>query len=160
MKGKYIVDIIRNGEVIDSFEVENLITKEGKAYLLKVGFTGAPPIANWYVGLKGSMINVSENDTAQTALGSNGTYAELTSYTSTTRVPYQSQWDNTINILTNQANVAIFEASADMTVNGFFIVSSGTKNSNTGILFSAVNFTNPKNLAQGDSLAIRYDVTI
>lgn len=54
LKGKFTIEHIRNGEVINKFEIENGITVEGKNFLLDVGFHGAAgpsKINTWYIGL-------------------------------------------------------------------------------------------------------------
>ena len=49
--GRFEVQHLRNGEVIDEFDVHNLVVNEGLDYLLDVMFHGVSPAGTWYIGL-------------------------------------------------------------------------------------------------------------
>ncbi len=158
LKGRYVVEIKRaNGEV-EVIEFDNVVTKEGKNYLLKAGVLGnETPITNWYIGLIGANVTPTENDKASTALGTNGSYSEVTAYTETARLAYAATFDAQNNRLINSANPATFTINANnTTIYGAFIVSSQAKQANTGILLSAGVFTSAKTLGVDDQINITY----
>ena len=54
VKGQFHIEHIRDGEVINRFDITNGITIEGKNFLLDVGFHGGDgpaKITAWYIGL-------------------------------------------------------------------------------------------------------------
>lgn len=160
LSGKFICEIYdRDGNLKESFEIPNVVTKEGKFYLLRAGVVGdISATYQWYMGLIGADVTPSENDTASSALGSSGNYQELTNYSATTRVLYNVVSDANSRSISNVANPASFDATATITVYGVFISSSSTKLSNSGVLLCAGRFTTPKQIASGESLIVRYTI--
>lgn len=158
LKGKYIMEIKRaNGEV-EVIEFDNVVTKEGKNYLLKAGVLGTEtPITGWYIGLIGTNIAPSEDDKASTALGAGGSYGEVVAYNEASRQPYNAIFDSANNRIINSTSPVSFTINANNTnIYGAFVVSSQVKNSNTGILLSAGVFSGVKVLGADDQITITY----
>lgn len=156
VKGRYLIEIIRDGKVIDREEVENVVTVEGRTYLLKAGVSGEQTPVSFYVGLIGADITPQETDTASTALGSTGSYGEVVSYNETDRPIYRAVASSAS--VSNAANPAQFTISANTTVYGAFITSTSAKQSNSGILLCAARFASPKTLAVNDVISITYAI--
>lgn len=151
----------KDGNIKDKFECENTVMLAAREYLLKVGLSNQlSPTTTWYVGIYGNNVTPNENDTAATALGSSGTYGEITAYSEATRRQYQGVWVQSDNGVSNKDNLALFTATSDITVYGTFIVSVSTKNSTSGLLFSAGKFATSKSLSANDVLAVKYVVKV
>lgn len=157
LKGSYVVECFRNGEKIWEECFSNVVTVEGRNNLLQVGIAKTEVPANWYVGLIGNDVTPTENDTASAVLGASGSYGEITSYTSQERLAYTATFGG--NSVSNASSPASFVFNANETVYGVFIASSSTKGSNSGVLLSAGRFGSPKNVANGDVLAITYIIS-
>jgi len=156
IKGTFKAQIIRNGKVIDEFEFSNMVVREGRNFLLKVGISNEASQTNWYVGLIGADVTIADTDTASSALGTGGSYQEVTAYDETARPQYQSTFSD--NKVTNQDNQATFNINDSVTVYGAFVTSTSGKNDNTGVLLCAGKFDSAKNLSSGDVLNIVYSI--
>ncbi len=158
LRGTFIVEIIRDGKVIDVFKFRNTVTKEGKNYLLQAGITGGvAPITSWYVGLIGADVVPAETDTASTALGALGTYGEIVDYDELERPAYTAAYST--DQVSNGASPATFSINAAVTAYGAFITSTATKQDNTGILLAAGRFASAKALSAGDTITITYTIS-
>ncbi len=156
--GKFIIEIKRKDGTVETIEFHNVVTKEGKNYLMQAGITGTQsPITSWYVGLIGADVTPTEDDTASTALGSTGTYGEIIGYDETARPAYNGQYS--AGQVGNGASPATFTINADTTAYGAFITSTSTKQDNTGILLAAGRFSSAKALSAGDSISITYVIS-
>lgn len=160
--GKFIVEIKRKDGSVEVEEFSNIVTNEGKVYLLRSGISGeTSTISTWYLGLIGANVTPTTSDTASTALGSSGTYQEVTDYTSPTRVQYICAYSmNPTQQINNNQNPCEFTFNSSVTVYGVFIVSNGTKGSNTGVLFCAGLFSSAKSMSNGETISIKYAITV
>lgn len=149
--GTYHGLIVRNGKVIDEFECKNLVVNQGLDHILSVEFSGAAQVTAWYLAPFTGNYTPVATDTAG-SISSNST--ESVAYTSTTRVPYVNVEAN--QQVTNAASTANFTFTSSANIYGAFLVSAPTKNSTSGILFSAAQFTAPKNVSSGDQLLLTY----
>jgi len=158
-KGKFIVEVVRNGRVIDRLEFNNVVTIEGRNHLLKVGVSQEVAAGAWYMGLIGADVTPTENDTAASALGATGTYAELYDYSESDRPQFVNAFGT--NAVSNEANPATFTISATVTINvyGVFITSTSTKGDTTGVLLCAGRFSVAKALTSGDVLNVVYTIS-
>lgn len=155
VKGHYTGQIIRNGEVIDTFEVDNLVVDEGLNAMLNTIFNGSTPVNPWYLGLfEGNYTPVSTVTAATITAAS----TECTAYTSATRPEYVEA-SASAKVTTNAANRASFVFNATKTVYGAFLVSNSTKSSTAGVLFSAARFSTAKSVESGDELLLTYAFT-
>lgn len=152
MGGKFIGQLIRNGEVVDEFEDHNLVVNEGLNHILNVEFNGTTQVTNWYLGVfEGNYTPVSSVTAATIASAS----TESTAYTSATRPAYTSAAASSQSI-TNSASRASFVFNATKTIYGAFLVSSSTKSGTSGVLFAAAQFASSKSVTSGDELLLTY----
>lgn len=155
-KGVYKCEIVRAGEVVDSWEVDNIVPNEGLTYMLNVATVAQTPASAWYVGLFQGNYTPVATDTAA-LFPSNAT--ECTSYSETTR--QVCAFSGAISLASgNSASPAQFTFNAANTVYGGFVTSASAKSSTTGTLLSAVAFPTAKTLAVGDILRVTYTLNL
>jgi hypothetical protein len=150
--GKFIAQLVREGEVIDEWEQPNLVVNEGLNSLLNVYLNGASPFGSWYLGIFEGNYTPVATDTAATIAGNS---TESTAYTAATR----PQWNPAAasgQAITNSANRATFTFNATKTIYGAFLISSPTISGTTGTLFSAARFATAKNVVNLDQLLLTY----
>jgi hypothetical protein len=154
VRGAYIGEIIRNGQVIDRFIAPNLVVNQGLNATLNVMFRSAAQQANWYLGLfKGNYTPVAGLTAATVTAAS----TEATEYANATR-PGLVAVDATAQLLTNAASRASFVFNASITVYGGFLISDNAKSGTAGILFSAARFPSAKAVVSGDELLLTYNL--
>jgi hypothetical protein len=147
----YTIEAVKDGQVIDSETVHNLIPIEGLNHILDVALKNGTAQAAFYVGLFEGAYTPIPADTMATFPG---TATELTAYSETTR-----QVLTLGAIAAGQAdNVdskAVFTGPTNgKQAHGGFISSSPTKGSTTGVLISAVRFSSPKTFDSGTELRV------
>lgn len=151
------VECVRDGEVIWTEKGKNIVPYEGLNYLISAGLTGGAQQAAWYCTLFKNNVVPSLSDTAATALGSGGTYGEVTDsdVNPQTNRP-QIVWGTVSNgVVDNSNNRIEFTAlPASLTVYGAVLVSSQAKLSTTGVLLGAKLFSQARTLLQNDVLYI------
>jgi hypothetical protein len=154
MQGLFHVDIVRNGAIVDSFEVKNGITNAGLDKLLNVMFDNATQIANWYIGLidNASYTALAAADTHASHAG----WIENTQYDESTRPEWSPDAASSQSIA--NATARSFTMSATAAIKGFFIASSNVKGSTSGsvTLWSTAAFSAVRNVADGDTINITY----
>jgi hypothetical protein len=153
---KYLVNIIRDGAVIDSFEAHNLMPTEGQNHMLSTEYKSGTPVGTWYVGLfEGNYTPVL----GDTAAAFPAAATECTAYVLGTRTPWVP---GTVagGILDNTASVSAFTMNATKTVYGGFVSSAAAKGAVTGVLTSVVRFPSPKPLLSGDILQVTAGITL
>jgi hypothetical protein len=151
----YYVDHVRNGEVIGTDEVHNLIPTEGLNHILSVVLKAGTQQTNWYVGLFEGNYTPTATITAATVTA---TATECTAYTEATREAWVG---GTVanGFVTNTDSRAEFTMNATKAVYGAFVVSSATKSSGSGVLISIARFPTVKNVESGDLLRVRAEFT-
>lgn len=155
MSGKYVGQIIRDGNVIDEFDIDNMVVDQGLNYALNAAFGQTSAVASWYIGLfEGNYTPTS----AVTAATIAGLATECTAYTAGSR-PAWTTVSATAKQLTNGASRASFVFDATKTIYGAFLVSSSTKSGTSGTLFSAARFTTAKQVDSADELLVTYVLT-
>jgi hypothetical protein len=153
---EYLVEVIRDGVVIESEVVHNLLPVEGINYLLSAGLKGGSQIPTWYIGLfEGNYAPVS-GDTAATFPG---LATECTTYAEAARVEWNegSVVSGTVN---NSANRAEFTSNALRTIYGGFIASAPAKGATSGTLLSVVRFSSPKTFEPDSVLRVTAGFTM
>lgn len=137
---EYLIELVRNGVVIDSEVVHNLLPVEGINHILNTVFKNSAPVATWYIGLYEGNYTPTSLDVAATFPG---TATETTTYVAATR----AEWvEGTVvtGAVNNSASRAEFTSNANKTVYGGFISSVASKSSTGGVLMSVVRFSSPK----------------
>jgi hypothetical protein len=146
----YIIETIRNGVVVDTDVVDNLIPIEGLNHMADVTFKGGLQNTTWYVGLFEGAYTPVPGDTAATFPGS---ATELTAYTGDRKaLVLGAIADGAVD---NSASKAEFTGTTNGKVaTGGFVSSAVTKGATTGVLISVVRFPSPKTLNAGDVLRV------
>lgn len=164
LRGKYVVEHWRSGQMIGKYEVPNLIVNEGKDKLLDVMFHGVTQITTWYILLiDGSdSPTVAAGDTYAQINGTNG-WNEFDDYDETTRQEW-TEGAAASQSITN-ASPVVFTINASGSVFGLALVGGGstpsTKNdaAGGGTLWNAVAFTGGTvSVADDDQLKVTYTV--
>ena len=153
--GRWSGKIIRAGEVIDEFDVKNLVVNEGLNYILNAGLGNGTVITTWYVGLFSGNYTPLSTDTAAT-IASNAT--EVTAYSAGVRQTWTPVSASSQSI-TNSASQASFTFNNTVTVYGAFLVSTSTISGTSGKLFSAAQFSASKSVVSSDQLLLTYTFT-
>lgn len=146
----YLVETVRDGIVIDSEIVTNLIPEEGLNHIISVTLSQGVQVPTWYIGMYGNDYTPQPTDTMATLPALAG---EITAYVSPTR--------HTLLVgaasggaADNSDSRAEVEFTAATQVKGGFICSSPTKGANSGILISVVQLPSPKPVAAGEILRV------
>ncbi len=181
LKGRFHIEHIRDGVVINKFDITNGITVEGKNFLLNLGFHGAAGPAKinlWHIGLI--------NNTPFTALDESDTYDDINQagngweewgdYTDANNIDSavtRPEWtegaasNKQITTDTPQAIYDVVGAGDGDTVKGVFICGgpdADTKNDDTAgsppnILWSTALFASSITVATSDQLKITYTIS-
>lgn len=155
----YTVEQIRDGKVIDSEVVHNLVPSEGIEYILRGALLSGTPITAWNVGLfQGDYMPDADVTGASVAVDSE----ECNAYTVGGNATIRAGWTGAYAAGTadNSASRAEFTMTGDVQVFGAFLASNGTKGASTGTLLSIARFASPKNLETTDILRITAGITL
>ncbi len=156
-RGIYHAQHFRDGELIDEFEFENVITNQGLAYLLNAGLAGLSAITSWYIGVFQNNYAPVATDTASSIVGNAG---EFTGYTGGARPTFTPAQATSTPSITNSASKATFNFNGSATLTGAFLISSATPGSNSGTLYSAAQFGSSKQVANTDSITLTYQTAL
>jgi hypothetical protein len=154
-------------------DAPNLVTAVGKQalfdfYFGATGTGGGTAAGANYLGLCGGTATYTAADTMASHTWTEVGLANAPTYTGNRQSPSWSASTSSgttpSNVTTKTASALTFAMTSSGTVNGCFINSgasaSATKDTTTGVLYSAGNFTGgSKTVANGDSLAITYSTT-
>lgn len=155
LDGKFVIEHRRDGKVIHTQEVGNLVVDEGLTHVLDLTFNSGAQITAWYVGIFETNYTPAADDTAANV---SARAVESTAYTELNRVTLQTAAAAS-NAVTNSANRAIFTMNATKTIYGCFAVSNSGKNSTLGTLLANVQFTQARSVISGDELLVTYTMT-
>lgn len=150
--GRFLVQHVRRGEVIDEEELKNLVVNEGLNHILDVVLHGASQVGTWYLGLFEGNYTPVATVTAATITAAS---TECTAYDESTRVAYDEAAASGQSI-TNSASKATFTMNASKTVYGAFLASASAKSATTGVLLSAARFGSSKAVVDDDQLLLTY----
>jgi len=151
-KGKFQIEHIRKGKVINKFDLNNGVVDEGLDAILDIMFHDATKISTWYIGLvdNSGFTGFSSSDTMSSHSGWN----ESTAYTESNRVEW-TEGAASGQSITNSTPVT-FNMNATATIKGIFIVSNNTKGGTSGTLWSTAAFASTVSVNNGDQLKITY----
>lgn len=163
LRGKFVVEHIRDGKVIARRIVPNTITTEGKTKLLDVMFHGVSALATWYIGLidnSGVTPPVAGNTYA--GIGTTNGWDEFSTYSEATR----GEWTEdaaSAGSITNSSPV-VFNITGSGEVYGLFLA-AGTQASTKGdatagnTLWCGTAFSGGAvTVGNGDQLKVTYTV--
>ena len=153
----YFCDVLSpTGDLLDSFEVGNLIPQQAIDYVARTLDGTGSVIPDWYVGtFKNDFTPVAGTTAAQLPT----TVGEFVGFSEATRPAWVGVYDNA-GRLDNQTSVAEFSLTQDTTLYGAFIVSDPTKGGGTGTLLSIARFPSPKQLENGSTFKIRAGIDV
>lgn len=158
LRGKYIIDCYRNGELLWTEVLDNIVTNEGRDATLDIMFNSSTQITAWYCALVSSDTAAAAGMTYATP-----TYTEFTDY-SGDRPAYTSAAASSQEI-TNTASKAAFTLTDAGTLYGASIVGGGTDadtkgdTAGGGTLFSYSKFTTARSGDTDDVLNLTYELT-
>ena len=153
--GRILGQIIRDSQVIDEFEVKNIVVNQGLNYLLGAALGAQSVVTAWYIGLFSNNYTILASDTAATISANSG---EVTQYTAGTRQTWSSAPPASQSI-SNSATQASFTFNSTLTVYGAFLISSSAINGTSGTLFSGAQFGSAKAVVNSDILQLTYTFT-
>jgi len=156
LKGRFKVEQIRDGKVIDTREVDNLIMNGGKNKLLDIMFNADTQITAWYMGLvdNASFTAFAAGD----IMSSHAGWIENEDYSESVRQTWDPGAASGQSITNGTA--AVFSINADSkTIKGIFITSVDTKGGTTGTLWNGVAFGTSLALNDGDQLKVTYTLS-
>ena len=158
-RGRYTGQIIRDGVVIDEFDVKNLVVNQGLNYLLSSALAGGAQITSWYIALFSGNYTVLATDVAS-GIASNATEIASTDFTGAARQAWTANSSTVTGESTsNSSSQASFTFSASKTIYGGFLISSATCQGTSGTLFSGAQFGAAKSVVSGDILLLTYTYT-
>lgn len=148
----YTVDVLHpDGSSSQAEVVHNLIPDEGLAHIMGVIFKGVTPAVSWSIALYAGNYTPTHD---LVAADFPAVATEWTAYANTSRPTFTSG-AVAAGALDNSASPALFVSTADnQTVYGGVLTSSSAKAAITGVLISAVRFSTPKVLGNGDTLRV------
>jgi len=150
--GRFTVEHMRAGKLIDKFEFPNLVVNEGLDHVLNTVFHGGTQVGTWFIGLFEGNYTPIATVTAATISSAS---TETTAYVESQRQEYIEAASSAQSI-TNSASKATFTMNATKTIYGAFLISNATKSATSGVLFSAARFATPKAVATDDQLLVSY----
>jgi len=163
----------KDGNIKWEDDAPNLVTAVGKQalfdyYFGATGTAGGTAAGTNYLGLCGGTATYTAADTMASHTWSEVGGTNAPAYTgnrqSISWTAASSSGTTPSNVTTKTGGSITFAMTSSGTVNGCFINSgasaSATKDTTTGVLYSAGNFTGgSKTVANGDSLAVTYSTT-
>lgn len=163
-KGLYIVDHLRNGEVLSHQEVPNLVVLEGRRYLLDAPLLNSSTYTektSWYIGLVEDNVAPSAAHVYDTFSGTAITEANA-KYDEATREAWTGVLDGSAASITNAASRAEFTFNDTDTIYGAFLCSNATKGDHTAgdYLYSYSQFASPISVISGDVIAVTIVLTL
>lgn len=136
------------GNVRWSEDITNLVTTEGKTFLIDKVFKGSSYSAAWYMGLKGSG-SAAAGDT----LASHAGWSEVTPYSGNR----PAITFGTTSGGSNTATAVSYSINGTETVAGCFVATVNTGTS--GTLYSAGDFAASRSVLSGDTLNVTLTVS-
>lgn len=150
----------KSGKLKDRYYVPNGIVNDGKISILNIMFGGSAQSTTWYIGLiNGPSPTLAVGDT----MASHPGWTENEEYSDGVR----QEWDEAAasldgsDVKMKTTTEAVFSIDQDMqSIAGLFITSNDVKGDTTGTLWSTALFSSVKNLDNGDTLKIEYEITV
>lgn len=153
LKGKYYLELIRNGKVIAIREALNGITDEGLDAILDIMMHGSSQITAWLLGLidASGYTGLAAGDT----MASHAGWVEFTTYSQGTRPAWQEDAASGQSI--TNTTLANFSITGGATLKGAFLTSNSTKGGSSGTLWSTALFTTGDlAVINGDTARLKY----
>jgi hypothetical protein len=151
----------KDGNIKWEDQFHNLVVNQGLQDLNTKYFKGVTYTAAWYLGLVDGA--TAPSYLAGNTLASHASWTEIagtgfggTVYTGNRKTAtFGTATTADPSVIDNSASTAVFSIAASATIAGAFLCDQAT--SNTGVLFSAGNFTGgSKTVASGDTVNVTY----
>lgn len=150
----WTMECFRAGVKVWETETKNIMTLEGRNYMLNAGLLAATAITSWYILIYETNTTPTEDTTYAVPV-----FTECTAYSETTRSVYTGV-TATEGLMTNAASKGTFTFTADKTVYGGALVGGGTSASTKGNvggggkMLCAALFADPKSALVDDILRV------
>jgi hypothetical protein len=146
----YTIEVLKDGVVVDTETVHNLMPTEGLNHVLSVALAAGAQAPTWYIGLFEANYTPVAGDTAATFPTS---ATETTTYVESTRVAFVPGAISG-GTVTNSASRAEFTSNSNKTVYGAFLTSASGKGATSGVLLSAAKFSTSKTFDSGSVIRV------
>lgn len=154
--GVFSFELVRDGEVIDTWQESNIVVDEGLNYTLAAAFASGSVSATWYVSIfKNNYTPIAANVMSTFAATSGEASAD---YSQATR-PVWTQAGVSAKTITNSASPASFTFVNGATLYGAFLTNNNVKSGTSGILGAAARFASSRTVIATDVLNIVYTLT-
>lgn len=153
---EYLVEVVRDGKIVDREVVHNLVPTEGMNHILNTVLKAGTQVPTWYVGLFQGDYIPETSDTMSTLPTE---AVEATQYSGAVR-PSFTPGAVTGGAVNNSAAQTVFTFTGAATVYGGFISSSNVKGGTSGVLLSVVRFATPKVLDADAELRVTAGLTL
>ena len=157
--GVFTVEHIRNGEVIGSEVVPNIVTNEGLDYILDCAMSNGTQNATHYIGIFSNNYTPQAANVMATFAGV-GVANEITTEVDEINRPTWVEPGVSAQTITNSASPAVFTANTTVSAYGAFLSSDNTLDGTTGVLVAASKFAAVRNLLNTDTLNVTYTLNI
>ena len=155
-EGHYEFRLVREGKVIDEWEIKNLVVNQGLNDILSVYFNAGSQKTSWFMGLfQGNYAPVLTDTAANWAANA----TEASSYSSATR-PAWTPAAPASQSITNSASPSSFTFTANLTLYGIALISNNVIGGTAGTLVSEATFAAPKAVSTNDQLLVTYSMTL
>lgn len=150
----YTIECVRDGRVVWTEVVHNLVVDEGLNDSLDKHLKGSSYTAAWYCGLT----NTTPTFAAANTMSSHAGWAENVSYSEGVR---QTITFGTVSAksVSNTASKAVFTINGSTTIGGAFMVTNSTKSGSTGTLYGGAAFSADRTVISGDVLNVTITCT-
>ena len=142
--------LLPTGELVKGAPVHNKTPQEGVDFIASLLLGSGTPISSWYLFLFESNYVPTGSEKASDLPGVIG---ECTAYSQSSRPAFSGVYDGT-SVIDNLANKGKFNFTANKTIYGAGIVSSGTKAGGGGLIISIARFPSPRVIAAGTEYSL------
>lgn len=157
--GVFTVEHVRDGEVLATEVVPNIVTNEGLDYFLDVAMSGAAQNATHYIGIYANNYTPQATDVMATFAGV-GVADEITTEVDESARQTWVEPGIGAQLITNSASPAVFTANTTVSAYGAFLSSSNTMDGTSGKLIAASKFAAVRALLNTDTLNVTYTLNI
>jgi len=155
LSSEWAWELVRDGEVIDRWSVQNIVTTQGIAAMLDAMFNGSTQATTWYALIYNNSYTPAITETYQ-----GPSYTESTGYDESDRPTVTFDMASGTTSITNSANKASFTMSGTTTIYGAALVSGVTPGdiSSGHTVYNISNFSSAKSVENGDVLKLTVTV--
>jgi len=157
--GVFSIEHIRDGEVLATEVIPNIVTDEGLNYILDSALSNATQSAAFYVGIFSNNYTPQATDVMSTFAGA-GVAGEITTAVAETTRQTWVDAGAASKVVSNTASPAVFTANSTVSSYGAFLSSDPTMSGTTGNLIAASQFAAVRNLLNTDTLNVTYTLNI